>query len=169
VDNSPDMLAPVRQRAEKLGLQPGAVQAVYEALNLPRRYRTNHRASSSFQLLTDQDQAAQAMNRFYAHLEPGGLLAMPFMIIWKEATDTDRVEITAEKLRPEDGALMRRWSFVRYDIENQLEHTEDRLRRRPECEIVASSIIRRFPAPAGTRSPGAALYRDGGFHRPAPL
>ena len=165
VDNSPDMLALCRQRAEKLGLQPALFHQSMEALDLPRRYRTIIVPSSSFQLLTDREKAVKAMRCFYAHLEPGGLLAMPFMIIWKEGDPIPTEwKITAEKVRPEDGALMRRWSFVRYDIEDQLEHTEDRYDVVLNGEIVASEHHQRFPATRWyTQGQALQLYRDVGF------
>ena len=39
VDNSPDMLALCRQRAERMGLKPNLFEQYMEMLNLPRQYR----------------------------------------------------------------------------------------------------------------------------------
>ncbi|MBK6709507.1 MAG: hypothetical protein IPG51_04075 [Chloroflexi bacterium] len=40
--------------------------------------------SSSFQHLTNQDEAKQALHRFYDHLNPGGLLAMSLRVFEPE-------------------------------------------------------------------------------------
>src|SRR5688572_8237162 len=60
VDNSPEMLAICREKAEKLGLQPTLYQQSMESLDLPRKYRTIIVPSSSFQLLTNLEDAAEA-------------------------------------------------------------------------------------------------------------
>src|SRR5205814_1707307 len=55
VDNSPEMLAICRRKAEKLGLQPNIYLQSMERLDLPRNYRTIFVPSSTFQLLTNLD------------------------------------------------------------------------------------------------------------------
>ena len=87
------------------------------------------------------------MSRFHAHLELGGILIMPFMLIWQEGTplQTDWVK-DGEKERPEDGAVIRRWSRARYDVERQLEHTETRYEVSLDGEIVSSEYHSRSPA-----------------------
>ncbi|MEK7785792.1 MAG: class I SAM-dependent methyltransferase, partial [Chloroflexota bacterium] len=89
VDISPEMLALCHQKAAKLGLKPNTFQQRMESLDLPRKYQTIIVPSSSFQLLTDPGLAAEAMGRFFAHLLPGGTLAMPFMNIWDEGSPTE--------------------------------------------------------------------------------
>jgi ubiquinone/menaquinone biosynthesis C-methylase UbiE len=165
VDISPDMLALCLQRAEELGLSPSLYQQAMENLDLPRRYRTIIVPSSSFQLVIEPYLAAQAMGRFYAHLLPGGILAMPFMAIWQEgkALKTDW-EPSGEQIRPEDGALVRRWSQTRYDPSSQLEHTEDRYEVSLNGEVIAAEHHRRSPATRGySQEQAVQLYRDAGF------
>src|SRR5262245_50476075 len=84
VDNSPDMLALCKQKAEKLNLKPTIYQQEMTELVLPRNYQTILVPSSSFQLLLDATLPPIAMNRFYEHLLPGSVLAMPFMTLWKQ-------------------------------------------------------------------------------------
>lgn len=146
-DNSPDMLALCRKKAAQLGLNPTLFQQPMEELSLPCQYRIILVPSSSFQLVTDPILARHAMQRFYQHLEPGGILIMPFMIIWKngDPLQTDWSQ-TAEKTRLEDGALVRRWSRARYDPLNQLEHTEDRYEISINGELIASEHHSRSPA-----------------------
>src|SRR6266568_1699004 len=140
VDSSPEMLEICRQRAQKLGLQPTLYQQNMQALDLARRYRTIIVPSSSFQLLTDPLDAAETMRRFLRHLEPGGTLVMPLMIPWDGHTTEPGVtvdwELVAERVRPDDGLLIRRWARATYDLAQQFEHTEDRYEVVREGEIV---------------------------------
>ncbi|MEK7311863.1 MAG: class I SAM-dependent methyltransferase, partial [Chloroflexota bacterium] len=132
VDNSPEMLAQCMEKARRLGLTPMVYQQAMEALNLPRRYQTIIVPSSTFQLLTDLASARYAMERFYAHLKPDGVLVMPFMLIWKEGEPLHgEWKQTGEKVRPEDGALARRWS--RSITGAPRRHAGTRTRRRPGC------------------------------------
>ncbi len=166
VDISPEMLALCREKAQRLGLTPNLYQQAMESLDLPRRYRTILVPSSSFQLLLDPEQARQAMGRFHAHLMPGGVLAMPFMAIWKEGESIEQTEwkLTGEKVRPEDGATVRRWSRARYDVVNQLEHTEDRYEVSLNGEVLASEHHVRSPATRWyTREQAVSLYAEAGF------
>jgi ubiquinone/menaquinone biosynthesis C-methylase UbiE len=166
VDNSPEMLALCRAKAQSLGLNPPLFEQWMEALDLPRRYRTILVPSSSFQLMIDPETATRAMERFYAHLEPGGALAMPFMLLWQPGEPTQQTEwtLTGEKTRPEDGAVVRRWSRSRYDVERQLEHTEDRYEAVLDGQVVAAEHHQRSPATRGyTQEQAVELYRAAGF------
>jgi ubiquinone/menaquinone biosynthesis C-methylase UbiE len=165
VDISPEMLDLCRRRAAELGLSPSLYQQAMEELDLPRRYRTIIVPSSSFQLLIEPRLAAKAMERFYAHLLPGGVLAMPFLTIWQEGNplETDW-EPSGEHIRPEDGALVRRWSRNRYDPAGQLEHTEDRYEVSLNGEVIAREHHRRSPATrAYSQEQAVRLYREAGF------
>ena len=165
VDNSPEMLILCRAKARELGLEPHLIQQSMEALDLPHRYRIIIVPSSSFQLITDVDDARQTMDNFYQHLEPGGLLIMPFMFLWQKGApqETDWVQ-DGEKARSADGALIRRWSRANYDLENQLEHTETRFETILEGEIIASEYHTRSPATRWyTQSQARDLYQQAGF------
>src|SRR6266567_4983538 len=150
VDNSPEMLAICRKKAQQLGLHPTLFQQCMEALDIPRRYRTIIVPSSSFQLVTDAGDAAEAMRRFFHHLEPGGTLVMPFMILWQgpvtDKTVTGEWEFIAEKVRPDDGLLIRRWTRSTFHLPQQLEDTEDRYEVVREGDIIASELSTRSPA-----------------------
>lgn len=173
VDNSPEMLALCRQKAQaldlqELGLQPTIYHQDMTALDLPRRYQTILVPSSSFQLLLEPAQATAAMNRFYDHLLPGGVLIMPFMIL---ATSADEInpnpewELSRETVRPADNALIRRWSRNTLDLANQLESTADRYEILINGQIVASEEHHRSPATRWyTQSQAIQLYQDAGFH-----
>jgi SAM-dependent methyltransferase len=165
MDNSPEMLALCRQKAQQLGLEPRLYQQQMEDLELPRRYQTILVPSSSFQLVLEPEAATKAMERFFAHLQPGGVLIMPFMILWHEGMPEQiDWQLIGEKIRPEDGAVARRWYRGRFDLENQLEHTEDRYEISLNDEIVASEHHQRSPATRWyTQAQAKRLYQDAGF------
>ena len=81
VDNSPEMLARLNQKAEQINLQPTVYQQEMDRLDLPRKYQTILVPSSSFQLLLDDALPPVTIRRFYQHLLPGGVLSMPFMTL----------------------------------------------------------------------------------------
>jgi ubiquinone/menaquinone biosynthesis C-methylase UbiE len=134
VDNSPEMLAICREKAAALAIDVRSrlFEQAMEELELPRRYATIFVPSSSFQLLTDETAAAQAMRRFFAHLLPGGVLVMSIMSkLWPgRETPPQMVWSDWHKLgeaqRPRDGATVARWIRTRYDHPRQLEHEENR-------------------------------------------
>lgn len=165
VDTSPEMLALCRQKAARLGLRPRLYQQAMERLDLPRRYGTIVVPSSSFQLLTDPEQARVAMRRFFDHLLPGGALAMSIMALWGEGAPLETAwSLRAEQVRPEDGAVVRRWSRRRYDPAVQLEHTEDRYEVVRDGAVVATEAHRRSPATRGyTHAQVRDLYAAAGF------
>src|SRR6266516_1335828 len=168
VDVSPEMLEICRQKAQKRGLHPTLFHQSMEALAVPRKYRTIIVPSSSFQLVTDPNAATKAMSSFFHHLEPGGILVMPFMILWQgPVTDqivTGEWELIAEQVRPEDGVLIRRWTRSTYHLPQQLEDTEDRYEVVREGEIIASELYTRSPATRWyTQEQAIHLYDEAGF------
>jgi len=173
VDNSPEMLALLREKAARLGLQPTVYLQQMEELDLPRHYKTIIVPSSSFQLLTELDKAREAMRRFHHHLLPGGTLAMPFMVLWtkpstekivREDWDQDHNGVPRRKTRPEDGAEVTRRSRSTYDLENQLESTEDHYEITLNGKVIASERYSRSPATRWyTQEQAIDLYKEGGF------
>lgn len=144
-DNSPEMLALCRQKAAAQGLQPRLYEQTMETLDLPRRYRVILVPSSSLQLVIEPAQAAQALQRFHAHLLPGGGLAASVMTLWKAGEPLESEwERTAE--RPEDGAVIRRMARSRYDPAEECEHTEDLYQVLVAGRVAAEEVHRRSPA-----------------------
>ena len=163
VDNSPEMLARLQHKAETLNLKPSVYQQEMDNLDLPRRYQTILVPSSSFQLLLDEKIPPVAMKRFYEHLLPGGVLAMPFMTLWKEGEPLES-EFTREVTRPEDGATVRRWQYARFDPETDLEHTIDRYEILSDGKVVASEEHQQSPATRSyTQQQAIVLYQEAGF------
>jgi SAM-dependent methyltransferase len=173
VDNSPEMLDLLRQKAEKMGIRPNVYLQQMEALALPRKYRTIIVPSSSFQLVIDPEKAREAMRRFYAHLEPGGTLAMPFMVLWTKPSvekvvrqdwDEEYGGEPRRKIRPEDGAEITRRSRSTFDLENQLESTEDLYEITLNGDVIASELYTRSPATRWyTQEQAVELYKEAGF------
>ena len=167
VDNSPEMLTLLRKKAEEMGLQPNAYLGTMQALELPRKYKTIIVPSSSFQLVLDRDDAKKAMSNFYAQLEPGGTLAMPFMVLWSEddgqGTTSDWEPNGRPKTRP-DGLTVRRFSRSNFDVENKLESTEDRYELLRDGEVILTENHSRSPATRWyTQEEAVALYNEAGF------
>ncbi len=167
VDNSPEMLALCREKADALGLQPTLFEQQMESLELPRKYQTIIVPSSSFQLLVELDAAKEAMRRFQLNLEPGGVLAMPFMLFRLASTQTEEQAGKWHGPREserDDGALVRRWTRVRYDLAAQLEHTEDRYEVIVDGEIMKTEQFGRSPATRWyTQEQSTALFEGAGF------
>jgi hypothetical protein len=168
VDLSPEMLAICAEKADQLGLHPVLFEQAMERLDLPRTYRTILVPSSSFQLLTEPQDAQEAMRRFFRHLEPEGVLVMPFMLLWNEPT-TQRIvqtgwELAGEAVRPTDGDTIRRWSRSTFDLAQQLESTEDRYEVLRDGAVVATELHVRSPATRWyTQQQALHLYQGAGF------
>ena len=163
VDNSPDMLARLRRKAEKLDLKPTVYRQEMTELSLPRKYQTILVPSSSFQLLLEASLPPLAMKRFYEHLRPGGVLAMPFMTLWQEGDPLEN-EFSREVVRPEDGATIRRWQFSRFNPETEMEDSIDRYEIIEHGQVTASEEHRQSPATRSyTQEQAMALYQAAGF------
>jgi SAM-dependent methyltransferase len=148
VDNSPEMLSICRERAAQMGLPPPTLHLQQmEDLDLPRRYRTICVPSSSFQLVVDETAAREALARFHRHLEPGGALVMPFIVMGRPGQPLEESS-TSESVRP-DGVLVRRHAYARYDPDTQLEHSRDTYELVRDGEVFHSETHERSPATRG--------------------
>ena len=172
LDNSPEMLAICREKAQAAGLdvRERLFQQEAHLMALPRRYATIFAPSSTFQLLTDAAFARQAMARFHAHLEPGGVLVMPFMSkLWRGRIVPPQMEWgewlkLGEAARPQDGALVRRWTRSRYDHGEQLEHEENRYEVLLDGVVIQTEHLGRSPCVRWyTQAQARALFEAAGF------
>jgi SAM-dependent methyltransferase len=163
VDNSPEMLALCREKSAALGLNPRLALQEMQDLDLPRRFRTICVPSSSFQLVLDPADTAQAMRRFHDHLEPGGALLMPFIVMGRPSTSLAETW-TKEATRPEDGSIIRRKAWSRYDPETGLEETRDDYELIRDGKVVATEHHERSPATRNyTLDQARSLYEAAGF------
>lgn len=144
VDVSNEMLEICRKKAADIGLKPTLYQQGAKSLDLPRRYRTIFIPSSSFQLVTNLTDARAALKRCYQHLQIRGKLVMSIMDVSQDSGKG--WQVVAERERPQDGLLVRRWLRSTYDPETQLEHTEDRYELVSDGQIIETEIHTRSPA-----------------------
>lgn len=165
VDNSPEMLAICRAKAQKMGLSPNLYQQSMESLNLPRRYRTILAPSSALQLVTDAGTVCETLRRFFAHLQPGGVFVTPFAFDWREGEPLDTGwELVFEKVRPADGATVRHWGHEWREPEKQLWHTESRFEVELDGKVVATENQRRSPEGRWyTQVQAARIFVEVGF------
>jgi SAM-dependent methyltransferase len=168
VDNSPEMLEQCRIKARCAGLTPQLFQQPMQCLDLPRRYRTIIVPSSSFQLLVDPVDAGAAMHGFLRHLQPGGTLAMPFVTVYAGPVAADTAvedwKCVGEKVRPDDGALVRLWSRRTFDLKQRLEYIRDRFEVIRAGEVVLTEEHVRSPATRWyTQQEAESLYTAAGF------
>ena len=165
VDNSPEMLAICRAKADVLNLAPTLFEQDMQALDLPRRYRTIIGSSSVLQLLADVDVARETLRRCFAHLEPGGAFVTPFFFDWKEGEPLDTGwEPLFTKTRPEDGAIVRSWVREWREPARQWWHTEQRFEVEVDGEIVEREEQKRSPEGRWySQHEVMTLYRDVGF------
>ncbi len=157
VDNSPEMTAICRRKADDLGCAVSLYEQNMETLELPRQYRTILVPSSSLQLIVDQTLVDQALQRLLDHLLPGGLMAASFMASRKEG---EPLEFEWEQVatRESDGVKFRRVGKSRYDPESELEHTEDLYQMIVDEEIIAEERHCRSPATRSyDQTPGKSL------------
>jgi len=137
VDISPDMISKAHENADVLGLKPNLYVQAMQNLDIPRRYQTIIVPSSSFLHLINVIDIKEALKRFYEHLNSGGLLAMSLRVMDPNPVEADW-EIDAGAIRPSDGALVKRWFRCNYDVDNRIQHTEDRYEIIKDDKIIHS-------------------------------
>jgi hypothetical protein len=85
VDVSSDMIAWCREAADRVGRSPALYVQPLHRLDLPRRYACIV-LCGGFGLGGTRELDVEALRRLFAHLEPGGLLALDYQV---EAFDAD--------------------------------------------------------------------------------
>jgi SAM-dependent methyltransferase len=83
-DVSGDMLAYCKARAEREGLSARLYQQSLHNLSLPRRYHSIV-VCGVFGIGVSREQDFQALQRFYDHLEPGGVLMLESYVPYDDA------------------------------------------------------------------------------------
>ena len=146
VDISPEMIDKCQENAHAAGLKPNLFVQAMQSLDLPRRYRTIIVPSSSFLHLTERRTALQALEQYYAHLEPGGTLAMSLRVFAPEPDEyTWEWELVAEAERPVDGATVTQWFRCQFDIPARLQNTEYRYDILENGQQIQSESYRNSP------------------------
>jgi SAM-dependent methyltransferase len=113
VDRSGEILAVCRDQAAAAGLTPILFAQPMQCLDLPHTYRTIYIPCGSFVCVMGRVAALETLQRCYAHLEPGGMLAFNvFVADYDYAHPADRAafpgpwQLKAEKHLP-DGHRLR--------------------------------------------------------------
>jgi ubiquinone/menaquinone biosynthesis C-methylase UbiE len=165
VDNSPEMLAICRAKANRLGLTPALYQQSMETLDLPRTYRTILVPSSTFQVVTDLGVAQNTLRRFLSHLQPGGVFVTQFANDWREGEPLDTGWVLViDQPRSADGAIVRSWCREWCAPDQQLWHTEQRFEIEFNGEIIQTD--HQYRSPEGrwySQTQARDLLRDAGF------
>lgn len=146
IDISPEMVAICEEKAQALSLPVTVYTQPVEAMDLPRTYKTIIIPSYAFQLVTDLDDAKQALDNFYNHLLPGGTL---IMAVWHITTEGQDIWgdwwLVGEKEGFEGDKTLKRWERSRYDADTQLRHTESRYELFKDGKRVYIELHRRSP------------------------
>lgn len=165
LDNSAELLAICREKAQKRRLAPTLYEQDLRSLDLPRRYKTIIASSSVFQLVTDEAEARQALERIFAHLEPGGAFVASFSFEWR---DGDPLSTSWQPhftvTRPDDGAIVRAFSREWHEPEKRLWHAELRYEVEKNGQVVARES--HLLSPEGrsyTQEQALQLYSEVGF------
>lgn len=163
VEISPDMVAILRDKASAAGLDvDGRVHVgAMETMELPRRYRLVMVPSGSYHLLVDPVRAADAMRRFFEHLQPGGTLGVTWLDIARDHPD-GADEHFVKKADLADGSTIRRTYRAWFDTSTGLEHTDDLYERLRGGVVVDRQ--RRLRSPATRHYPRGAIA---GIHESA--
>lgn len=163
VDNSPEMLAICQRKASRQGLHPVLYEQYVQELELPRCYQTILIPSSSIQLIIEPQQAQAALQRLAAHLSSGGVIVAPFMKLWSPGNPLE-AEWEKQVERPEDGAIIRRVAWSRYDPTTECEQTTDLYQVIVDGEVLAEEKHARNPATRGyTQQQATALFESAGL------
>ena len=85
-DVSPDMIELCSKRAQAEGLTARLYTQAMHELALPRKYKTIV-VCGGFGLGGSRDHDQEALNRFYHHLEPGGVLLLDSYLPYKDADE----------------------------------------------------------------------------------
>lgn len=165
IDNSPEMLAICRAKAQKRGVTPGIYQIDILREELPRQYRTILGPSSVVQLMTAPGTAQAMLKRCCDHLDTGGIFVASFSFDWLPGEPLDTGwGLMFEKVRPEDGAIVRRWVRETREPERQLWNAESRFEVEIGGKIVATEEQRQEPEGRWySQEEAVALYRAAGF------
>lgn len=144
-DLSPDMLALCREKAEREGLRPRLYQQALHELDLPRTYQTIV-VCGAFGIGVSRQQDFVALQRFYAHLNAGGLLLLDDHLPYADAKE---------------------WQLWRKELRNQLpEAWRDTIGKTPPDDGSGYELHSRIAAfdpleQCVTRQMRTVLWRDG--------
>jgi SAM-dependent methyltransferase len=185
VDASADMIACCREAAERVGRSPNLYVQPLHRLDLPRRYGSII-VCGGFGLGATREQDLEGLRRLFAHLEPGGLLALDYEVeefdtaTWRtwqpKAPDPSPPAPPERRLAPDGHEYALRHRMVAVDHETRQVTREMQAWQWTDGELVAHET-HALVANVYTRSEivdalGGAGFDDvevvGGYHGGAP-
>ncbi|HLO14328.1 MAG TPA: hypothetical protein VK206_05840, partial [Anaerolineales bacterium] len=115
--------------------------------------------------ITDSEVARNTLRRFCSYLQSGGAVVGSFSFEWLKGEPLDTGwELTFEKPRPEDGAIVRSWLREWHEPENQLWHAEQRFEVELNDKIIQTEQQRRSPEGRWySQAQARQLFHDSGF------
>lgn len=122
LDSSPEMIAICRSKAQGYGITPVLHHQLMQELDLPRRYAIIYVPFGSFQILMQRDEAFEALQRFYAHLLPGGQVLISLFVPWADFRRENQWRLRRSGTRPTDGSLIHIYECT---SSNRLEQTQN--------------------------------------------
>lgn len=120
-DSSPEMLAICASKATQQGLHPILYEQSMQTLSLPKKYGCLFSPLGSFQQLADVQDAYAALQRFYKHLVPSGMLVMYLYLPWYNAPEFG-VWHEHEPVTLSDGNTLRVFEHAVHDVFEQQLH-----------------------------------------------
>jgi len=157
LDASRDMLDRCRARADAKGLTASLHHGEMQSFALGRRYRSIFLAGASFTLLTADADAARALERIHAHLEPGGSVMIPLETLdeerlkdvighFREVTNAVgerlRVGMVALEAGADDRSLGIRIRYERIGVDGEMQIVERVWQRRWWSQAMFSEMLR---------------------------
>ena len=127
VDSSPDMVERCRAAADAVGLDIVVHLQRMQDLDLRRRFRSIYLAGATFNLLTTDADAFDALQRIRAHLEADGSALVPLFI--PTPTPPEELNRPVEATEPDGGRIRVTPTAERRDEERRIQETVLRYER----------------------------------------
>jgi SAM-dependent methyltransferase len=90
VEPSTEMVDICQEKGKKRGISPVIYKQYMQHLSLPHKYATIFIPLASFMLVTDREEAIQALDKMYAHLEDDGQIIIPLFIPREHLSDPSK-------------------------------------------------------------------------------
>jgi len=162
IESSADMLAILRRHADERGLDPTLHHGSFAPLALRRTFAAIVCVAGTFTLIDDRDQARQALESYWQHLQPGGLLALT-LLVPRANFDEEfgwRLRRTGTSA---DGTTYLVHEAIRCDRGDQLQVTFNRMETFDGDGRLVGSDLRRFHLRWWERDEFEALLRSLGY------
>ncbi len=162
IDISADMLAILRRHAVERGLDPTLHLGDFAPLDLGRTYSAIVCPAGSFTLIDDVDRATEALESFWHHLRPGGLLALTMVVPRDNFEEQLTWRVRRTGTSP-DGSTYMVHEAIRCDRDERLQVTYNRMETFDGDGVLVGSDLRRFHLRWWPRDEFGALLESLGY------